>query len=402
MELDPLLAVVVGAAIAILCLGVVLRQLRQPYVIGYILVGVVLANFSNNILGIRDIIFQFGSLGVVLLLFFIGMHISIPSLVARWRVAVLGTFLQTIATVGVVWVLGAALGWPLRQIVLLGFVVSLSSTAVVLKVLAERKELRTKVGQNVLGILLVQDLAVIPMFIVLDVMGGESYSSLNVLLQVVGFLLIVGLVVWIKRQRRFKLPFAGLIKNDHELQVFVAILLCFGLALISGLFGLSTALGAFVAGLIVASADATSWVQKHLNSLHVIFVAVFFIYIGMLIDLHFFIAHWWLILLLVLAAFAANTAINTLVIRLLGDNWKESFYAGGLLSQIGEFSFLLGTVGFKSGIISDTTYQMVISIIALTLLLSPLWISLIKKAVRIDADYIFELPSRLGRALRGK
>lgn len=392
MEVDPLLTGVVLMALAIFIIGLLLRIFDQPYVIGYVLAGAALAQLG--FIPGDQLLEQFGNLGIMLLLFFIGMHVSLPKLVDNWRVAIVGTLLQIVLTVGAVWLLGAFLDWPLGRIILFGFVVSLSSTAVILKILEQWKELDTRVGQNVLGVLLVQDLAIIPMIVILGLFRGEPAGVGEIAIQLAGGLVLLAIVAWVFFQDTFRIPFLSTLRQDHEMQVFLALIACFGFALLAGMAGLSTALGAFVAGLIVSRVHGTGWIQSSLESIRVILVALFFIYIGTLISMEFLAAHAVLLTLLVFGVLLLNTALNTAILLALGDTWKESLYAGGLLAQIGEFSFLLAAVGFANGIILDFGYQLTITTIALTLLISPFWIQIVKRIVHIDASYVFEALKR--------
>jgi CPA2 family monovalent cation:H+ antiporter-2 len=201
-------------------------------------------------------------------------------------------------------------------------------------------------------------------------------------MQLVGAAGLIGLVVWITVRPDIRLPFRGIILGDPEFQVLAALLICFGLALLSGLLNLSTALGAFVAGLVIRATREAEWAEGSLESFRVVFMALFFASVGMLVDPDFILQYWWQILVLVLDLIVANTAINALVMRLLGRSWRDSFYAGALLSQIGEFSFVLAAIGFQAGVITDFGYQMTIAIVAISLLVSPGWILLVKRVLR--------------------
>jgi len=172
------------------------------------------------------------------------------------------------------------------------------------------------------------------------------------------------------------------LEAGNELQVFFAFGLCFGFSALTGFFGLSTALGAFVAGILVATAKSTSWFHNSLFSLKVIFVALFFISVGMLINVHFLWDNLFVILSLVVIILLANNLINTLIMRSFKMSWHDSIYAGALLSQIGEFSFVIGNLAYFNKIITDHGYQLIIAVISLTLLLSPIWISLSKKLTK--------------------
>jgi monovalent cation:H+ antiporter-2, CPA2 family len=153
------------------------------------------------------------------------------------------------------------------------------------------------------------------------------------------------------------------------------------MALISGLFQLSAALGAFFAGILLSAAKETKWVHEALNPFRVFFVALFFIYVGIIIDLNFLMNNWVIISGLVIIVFLINTFINALILFMLNNTWRDSLYAGAMLGPIGEFSFLLVAIGLSSGLIGMFEYQMTVQIIALTLVLSPAWILFNKRVI---------------------
>jgi len=277
-------------------------------------------------------------------------------------------------SVGVTWLVGWYLDWSLGRVVLLGFVISLSSTAVVLKLLKDRGELQSKAGDNVLLILLTQDLAVVPMLIIISQVGGTPPSSNELLLQIAGAVLVLGLAAYVLKRETITLPFAKRVRQDHELQVFAAMLACFGLAFVTGQLGISAALGAFVAGMVVASARETDWIHHALEPLRVVFVALFFVSVGMMIKADFVVQNLSQVIALVMGVLLTNTFINAGILRWLGDSWPVSLYSGALLAQIGEFSFVLAGVGYQASIISEYGHQLTVAVIALSLVLSPMWI----------------------------
>ncbi len=379
MYMDPLLPPLVGVLFSILLLGLLLKSLRQPELIGYLIAGVIIGPYGFHWISDQSMVEHLGSLGVTLLLFFIGMEISPSRLIAGWRIAVLGTLLQILISIIVVWIIGQYFHWGFARIVLLGFVISLSSTAVVLKLLKDRNELDTPTGQDVLMILLAQDIAIVPMLIMISLMGGQSIELNTVLLQIFGGIAIIAFVIWLVSREQVHLPFAKRLRHDHEMQVFAALLICFGFAFVTSLFQLSVALGAFIGGMVVAAARETDWVQHRLETFRTFFVAIFFVSIGMLIDIGFILSHWIQIGLLVAAVIITNTFINAFVLRALKVSWAQSLYAGALLSQIGEFSFVLASVGYQGQIITEYAYQITAAVIAISLLISTSWIGLMKK-----------------------
>jgi len=379
MHLDPSLPAIVGALLGILLLGLALKRLGQPHVIGYLLAGVVLGPEGFGLVTDAAILDRMGAWGVVLLLFFVGMEVSPRELVRGWKVAVVGTVCQIAVSVAGMWVIGLWRGAGIDKVLLFGFVISLSSTAVVLKLLDDAGELRTPVGRDVLGILLVQDMALIPMLIIVATLGGETVGRHEAAVALLGAVAVAGILAWVFRRGTVSLPFAAAIRADHEIQVFAALVLCLGLALLTGLMGLSTALGAFVAGILVGAARETRWVHDSLAPFRVVFVALFFVSIGMLVDVRFIGSHWPVVATLVVLVLVSKTAINTLVLRLLGDPWRRSLYAGALLAQIGEFSYVLAAVGMQAGLVGLPDYQLAVAVISLSLLASPAWIHLARR-----------------------
>lgn len=384
MHIDPVLPTLVAIIAVVLLIGLSLQLLRQPQVIGYLLAGVAIGPFGFALLTDAAFASRLGSFGVVLLLFFVGMEVAPRQLLSGWRIAVVGTLVQVALSVALVIPIGLWFDWPMERIILLGFVTSLSSTAVIIKLLRDSGELNQKEGQDILGILLVQDLIVIPMLIIIGLLGGETPGWSELGLQIGGSIAIVSVLLWALSRDSFHFPFGHLLRSDPELQVFASLLICLGLSLLTGMAQLSTALGAFAAGIMVTAARETQWVHHSLEPFRVIFVALFFVSVGMLVDVSFITSHAVQVLLLVLSALVGNTLLNGIILRLLGYHWRESFYAGALLSQIGEFSFVLAAVGLTAGIITEVAYQYTIAVIALSLLVSPFWILAARRILKVS------------------
>ncbi len=378
MHIDPALPVIVGVILAILLIGFVMRALRQPQIVGYLIAGLLIGPYGLGLLEDPDLIGRIGGIGLIVLLFFVGMEASPHSLLSRWRLAIFGVLLQVGITVAAVWLIALYLDWSWSKTLILGFVISLSSTAVVLKLLKDWNELNTQTGQNVLVVLLAQDMALVPMIITVNMLGGSDVSNSELIAQLIGAILLIGIAAWVFTRDHIKLPFARKLTSDHELQVFAALLLCLSLALVSGELGLSTALGAFVAGLVVSSARETDWVYESLEPFRVVFVAAFFVSVGMLIDIEFVRNNLLHVTVLVVLIVILNTILNVAILRLLGSSWRRAGYAGALLSQIGEFSFILAALAHTEGLVPDEDYRLIVAVIAISLMLSPAWIALCK------------------------
>lgn len=377
MAYDPMMLQFAGALLVILAMALLSRVLRQPHVVGYIVAGLLLGPSGLDFFKEYEIVFHMGEIGVVLLLFFVGMETTPRQLMQSWRVTFVGTALQIAASVGLMIAVGVWLDWPLGRSVLMGFVVSLSSTAVVLNYLRETHKATSKLGRDTLGVLLAQDLALIPMLLVIGLLAGSGADPDVLALQGVGGLLAVALLAWMTMGRVVRLPLSDYLRRDRELQVFLAFGLCLGFALLFGLLQLSSALGAFLAGMLVGVARETNWVHHRLEPFRVMFVALFFVSVGLLVDVPFLGENLALVGGVTLAVFVGNTLINTLIFRWLGDSWTYSVFAGAHLAQIGEFSFVLAAAGAAQGLIPEFTHKLVIAVIALSLVLSPAWISLV-------------------------
>ncbi|MCW3786043.1 cation:proton antiporter [Plebeiibacterium sediminum] len=379
VHIDPLFSKFVILSCIVIVIGFLLRLLKQPYMIAYIIVGIIVGPYGVGFVSDEELISNLGSLGLVLLLFFIGMEIRLPQLLNNWKVSIIGTLMQVFASLLIIWLLSFYFNWSTSQVVMFGFVISLSSTAVIVKILQERDEINSKAGQYALGILIAQDILIVPMLILLGYLGGHRPDKSELIKQIIGGILIIGMIIFLVRKKEIKLPFQKYIQKDHEMQVFIAFSLCFGFSTISAFFQLSAALGAFIAGILISATRSTEWVHNSLSAFKILFVALFFISIGMIIDLNFLKDNLYTIVTLLIVVFILNSIINISMIRFFCKDWKITLYVSALLSQIGEFSFILAATGYQSGIIKEYSYQITISTIALTLLFSPLWINLTKK-----------------------
>lgn len=372
MDINYLLLALVAVIGCAMLFAFVLRSMRIPAAIAYIITGVIVGPSGLGMVNDRELMTHMGDLGVIMLLFFIGMEVSLPRLIDGWRIALVGTLAQILLSVAVciggAWLFGST--W--KEGLLFGFLISMSSTAVVLTLLKDANELDLPFGQNALGILLVQDMAIVPMMIVLGIVGGEGdVEPLAIVMQVVGGSLLLALAVWLMRRPGWRFP--GGVKQSLDSKIMLGLLLCFSAAALTAEIGLSAPFGAFLAGMILHASDQSEWVEEHLRSLYVVFVAIFFMSVGMLVSLDFVSAHLPMLMAMTLLVFIVNSGINAVILRILGETWAMALLTGGLLSQIGEFSFLLASMGLGFGLLSADGHQMAMAVIALSLMFSPLW-----------------------------
>jgi CPA2 family monovalent cation:H+ antiporter-2 len=219
------------------------------------------------------------------------------------------------------------------------------------------------------------------MLIVLGLFEGETPSLSKALLQVSSAGLIVAVIIAAARHPGFRLPLAARLEGSRELQVLAALSMCFGTAVLTGLAELSVVLGGFVAGLLIRLSASLHWVSTALEPFNFALVAAFFVSVGVLIDIEFFIAHVGTVAGLTLLALVLNTVVNALILRILGERLRDSLIAGASLAQLGEFGFVLAALGLSTGVVSTTGYQYVLSVTALSWVVSPVWISLVGKLV---------------------
>lgn len=357
--------------------GFVLIRLRQPAIVGYILAGVVLGPHGLGLVKSAEGIDFFAELGVLLLLFLVGLELNLKTFRAVYRVALFCVALQTVVSLGLTWATGALLGWGLQSSLILGFVLSLSSTAVGIKMLQEIGEFHTHAGRITMGVLVAQDLLMIPMLVIASSLGhgrGDGVDLLLVVKLAGAVAVLAGTAVILTRRGRVELPWSRMLRGQSELAPLANIGFCFVFAAVSGYVGLSPSYGAFLAGLILgASTDrrAAIFLTAPVQS---VLLMVFFLSIGLLIDLQFVATHLMTVLILVFVVLVAKTASNITILNLLGEPWEQAFISGLVMAQIGEFSFALAKAGLGSGALDRDAYQLALSVIALSLILSPFWL----------------------------
>jgi CPA2 family monovalent cation:H+ antiporter-2 len=366
---------------SIVVFGLILRRMKQPYIIGYILVGVLVGDSGLGLIQNSELIQGIGELGLILLLFFVGMEISLPEFKQQWKISLLGTTSQVLLSLLIVYLLGSYLDWYISRTVVLGFVISLSSSAVIIRIIQEKGIINNPLGKNILSILLTQDILIAPMLVIISMLGGKEQSSMDITLLLVGAVVFTGILIYVYAKKNVKIPLAKTIEEDHELQVFMALVFCFGGALLSSFFGLSPALGSFVGGMIMHAGNTTQWIHDTLNSFRILFVSIFFIGVGLQIDLAFIVENINTLLLALLAVFITNHFVNTAILKMFKSSWKDALLGGAYLAQIGELSFMLCLAGYNMDIITQYSYSFTISLIAITLIISPFWIGIAERLV---------------------
>jgi monovalent cation:H+ antiporter-2, CPA2 family len=354
--------------------GLLAALLRQPVLLGYLLGGIVVGPSGLGLIKEVVQVETLAQFGVAFLLFALGVKFSISELRKVQGISLGGGSLQILLTIAITALISTAVGWvsSIPQGIFLGAVLSLSSTAVVLKCLSESNETETPHAQVMLGILVVQDLAVGLMLAILpaldkspDQIGIAIGWALLKIAIISGGAIAVG--VWVlPRLLRF-LAWT----ESRELFLLGVVALCLGIALLTEHFGLSIEMGAFLAGLMISEVEYADQTLAYVEPLRDIFATLFFAAIGMLIDPVFLWEHLELILGLVTIAIVGKFLIVTPIVRLFGYSLKTALIAGFGLAQIGEFSFVLVSKGQTLGLISQKVYLLVLGTTAVTLVVTP-------------------------------
>lgn len=385
--LTPLTDIAIIASVALLG-GILLVRLKQPGILGYVLAGVILGPSGLGLVENRESIELLAELGILLLLFLLGMELDLSSFKSQWKVAFLTVFLQ----IGISFILVAGVthffGEDGRLALLISFMGALSSTAVVVKLLEVSGELSSQTGRLTLAILIGQDLAFVPMTLLLQG-TGEGGLSFFLLIKIGGAVVFLGAMVhFLARQKKgYTIPFARRIKKEVDMVPLSALAFCFGLAALTGLLGLSAAYGAFIAGLLLGNSQHKNTMIQATHPIQSILMMVFFLSVGLLLDISFLWAHLGLVLFLLFLVTLGKTILNTGIMHFLRIPWPQAFLSGVLMAQLGEFSFLFAGVARETHLLSAFGTQLVITLTALSLVFSPIWLSIIH---RLKAQNITE------------
>ncbi|MBL4719739.1 MAG: cation:proton antiporter [Alphaproteobacteria bacterium] len=369
-----LTGIAVVACAATLC-GTLMRRFGQPAIAGYILAGILLGPSGIGLITDRTQVGFLAELGVLMLLYFVGMELSLRNFRRGWRIAVFTTVTQTVVSVVVLLAVTRFFDWPASHAVFFGFVLALSSTAVAIRMLEDVGELRTRVGRITVGILVAQDLAVAPMLLIVGALAGEGFQVAVIFKIIASIVFLTAATVYLSKRRRINLPFASTMVGGMDLTPVAALTWCFACAAVSGLLGLTPAFGAFIAGLIVNSSAQRQIVRESAHPIQSVLLMVFFLSIGLLIDLAFLWENLGLVLVLWFLVSVFKTALNTGILRFLGEPWRRAFLSSLILAQLGEFSFVLGAAAIDRGVIDSDIYKLVVAVTVLSLMTGPLWLA---------------------------
>jgi monovalent cation:H+ antiporter-2, CPA2 family len=394
VHLDPnLIAIAVVFSVALLC-GLLLMRIKQPAIVGYILAGVILGPSGFGIIEETEAAKTLAELGVLLLLFLVGMELSLRAFKTVYKTALIVVIIQVGLAVAATSGIGALMSWSFEQGILLGFVLALSSTAVTVKVLSDMGELRSPFGRITIGVLIAQDLAVVGMLLMIEALNPNAAFDYSILWRTALAVVIVFALVWfLSRRERMRLPLRAAFGVDREVVPIAALAFCGVCATAAGLLGLSTAFGAFLAGLVVGNSSERRIVMRGTKPIESVLLVVFFLSVGLLIDARFFIDNLGTLFVVLLLATVAKGIINVAALRVAGSPWERSVLAGVAMGQIGEFAFVIAGVGLTVGAINTDGYKIAVAVIAMSLMLGPAWMALERRLRAAEG-----LGDRLARA----
>ncbi len=352
--------------------GLIAQRLKQPLLLGYILAGIMVGPFTigPTVSDVHEIELL-AEIGVALLLFALGLEFSLKELQPVRKIALIGTPIQLLLTMAFGYGIGQLLGWDWFSSLWFGGLIALSSTMVALKTLMSQGRLGTLSSRVMIGMLIVQDLAVVPLMIILPELNkpGVGLSVLGiaavkavvflVLMVAVGTRVIPRLVAYVARW------------NSRELFLVAITAVGLGVGYATYLFGLSFAFGAFVAGIVLSESDYGHQALSDIIPLRDVFGLLFFVSVGMLLDPHFVIENWQMVLLVVLLVSVGKAVIFGTLSHLFGYGNIVPFAVGLSLFQVGEFSFVLARVGVSTNSIGEELYALILAVAVITMLLTP-------------------------------
>lgn len=378
-DLAPLitdLAIMLGIASVVI---LVFQKIRQPVVLGYIIVGMIVGPHTTSWPLIKDTaqLHTLSELGIIFLMFALGLDFSFHKIKDIGFSALITGTLKVTITGFLGFFIGRCMSWPLYDCIFLGAAVAISSTTIIIKVLDELNLRGKRFTDIVFGILIVEDLIAILMLTTLSTVGlNKEIISMDMLWSMAKLICVVG--SWFLFGY-FLVPilFRKIIKTiNQETLTIISIALCLGLAVVASYFHYSDALGAFIMGSILAETPIASRIKKLTLPLRDMFAAVFFISIGMLIDPKVILLHWPIILLISVLTICCKIAVTTLGTFLTGQSVNNSVRTGFSMAPIGEFSFILASLGLTLKLTTNSLYQTIIGVATVSILAAPYLIKL--------------------------
>jgi CPA2 family monovalent cation:H+ antiporter-2 len=373
------------------------HRLKIPIILGFLLTGVITGPHGMGLVRDIEAVKILAEVGVVLLLFTIGLEFSFRNLLQLKKTVLLGGSLQVSITAVAAFAVARHFGQSFEESVLIGFLVALSSTAIVLKILQDRAELETPQGNTALGILIFQDIIVVPMMLFIPLLAGEGRGEADSLvLFSVKVVLIVLLVIISAKWVVPKILYTITRTKSRELFLLSVIAICLAVAWLTNMAGLSLALGAFLAGLIISESEYSHQALGNILPFRDVFMSFFFVSIGMLLNISFFLEHPAGLMMMAIGVLVAKALILSFISVFMGLPLRLAIAVGLSLSQVGEFSFILSETAIRHGLLAGDLNQIFLVVSVLTMMMTPLAVI----AAPWIAEAILKLPQS-GKIKRG-
>jgi CPA2 family monovalent cation:H+ antiporter-2 len=379
--------IILAASIIIIIIS---SKLKIPAVAGFLITGMLIGPHALALVKNPDEIELFAEIGIVLMIFIVGIEFSLKRFKQIRALIIKAGGGQVIVTILVVVAVALLLGFRIQNSIFFGFLVSLSSTAIVLKLLQDRQEVDSPQGKINLGILLFQDLCVVPMIVLVPLLALKSGLNIETTLLKIS-LAVISVIVIIIAARFLMPPILNVIVKTRLKEIFIigSLFLCLGMAYATYELGLSLALGAFVAGIIISESRYSSQIVADILPFKEGFNSIFFISVGMLLDLRFVYENYLTAFGLGAGIFLVKAFIVFVLVLLLKYPMRIAFICGAGLAQIGEFSFIIAKLGFDYELISNSMYQAFLASSVLTMIFTPFAFNLSPKvAVRLTKGKI--------------
>jgi len=365
---DILIIVGLSALVLYIC-----HRMRVPIILGFLLTGVITGPHGLGLVRDVEAVKILADVGVVLLLFAIGLEFSFRNLLQIKRAVLLGGALQVSITAIAAFAIARHFGQSIEEAVLLGFLVSLSSTAIVLKIFQDRAEVETPQGNTALGILIFQDIIVVPMMLFVPLLAGEGRGGIEpFLLFLSKVVLIILLVVigskWVVPRLLYNIART----KSRELFLLSVIAVCLAVAWLANVAGRSIALGAFLAGLIISESEYSHQALGNILPFRDVFMSFFFVSIGMLLNMGFFLEHPAYLTIMAFGVLIIKALILTFISIFVGLPLRLAIPVGISLSQVGEFSFILSETAIQHGLLAGDLNQIFLVVSVLTMMITPL------------------------------
>ena len=390
------ICIIFGLSIGVL---LICHRLSVPSIVGFLLTGLIAGPHGLGLIQADREVEILAEIGVILLLFTIGIEFSLRNLLQIRRAVLLGGSLQVGLTLIAAFAVARQFGQATNESLFIGCLAAVSSTAIVMKLLQERDDTRTPQGRTALAILIFQDIAIVPMILITPILAGETSDMSRALILLLAKGVVMIAVVFVGAKYVVPLILSQVLRTrSREVFLLSVLSICLAVVWLTSRFGVSLALGAFLAGLIVSESESSHDALGHISPFRDVFTSFFFVSVGMLLDFHVLFQKPLLIAGLTIGVLVAKSIIAGGVTSMLGYPLRTAILAGLTLSQVGEFAFILSKSGIEHGLLSDANYKLFLAVSVVTMAATPFIISAAPHVV--NGILRLPLPRRLVSGLR--